>query len=165
VDRKQGIVIVAAGLVLAVLGVAAVTGNPSMPNTPLYTIRMEQASNAMSFLPKPVNQFTYVTEKKHDLNCNVAAYHGKHPLSTGDTCPEDTCEPPTCPWTCYETCPNTCNPTCNSPTCFNTCPNTCMTCPATCPQTCEPTCKEETCIKTCFPTCSFSCWFTCQKTC
>lgn len=139
------------------LAVIAVTAYPRTSATPLYVMRMEQASSKMNFLPTEMNPFTYTTEKGCVLNCDVATRYcsGARPC---DTTPGDTCEPTclkmtcyTCELSCYlscwETCViGTCEPTCNS----FTCQYTCYTCDQpTCPETCEPTCEEPTCPVTC----------------
>ena len=169
-NGKQKIAVIVFSVTLAVIAATTVKASSSISNTPLYTVRMEQASSGMNFLPTQVNEFTYITEKGYSVNYATLGYCGVSPFSTGDTCEPDTCEletceDPTCPWTCWQTCSYTCNPTCNSSTCLNTCPSTCRTCPPTCPLTCEPTCREFTCVKTCAPTCPDTCWYTCESTC
>ena len=157
-NKKVSLVVVGAVIVCAT--VFSIAGSV-MAHTPLYILRMEQASSKMNFLPTAVNGFTYTTESGYTVGHNVTGRYcgGVNPLATSpaSTCDPsctDTCEE-TCPWTCYETCPNTCNPTCTSPTCPDTCPNTCDTCPVnTCPVTCEPTCEEFSCQKTC----TYTCW-------
>jgi hypothetical protein len=136
-----------------VLAVTFLSASSLAANTPLYTVRMEQASSKMHFLPIEVNGFTYTTEKGYHLNYDVMGYCGVEPLSTGKTCDPETCEietcdEPTCPWSCWQTCPYTC-----SPTCPQTCPYTCDD--PTC-ITCEPTCNEPSCWET-------SCWETCEQ--
>jgi hypothetical protein len=109
---------------------ACVTASSTL-DAPLYTVRMEQQSSKMSFLPTAVNQFTYTAENKYTVNCDVTAWCGAtpfNPLTIGFTC--ETCRDPTC-----VTCPATCLPTCPS-TCSSTCPDTCDTCESTCNVTC-----------------------------
>lgn len=145
---------------LAVIGVlvagyAAITANTGT-STPLYTVRMEQISSEMHFLPTAVTQFSYVTEKGYTLTGNLT--NGVIPLEEPTvpyTCPE-TCDD----LTCESTCPNTCWNTCDDPTCLDTCPNTCE---LTCPNTCYTCPGGHTCPVTCPYTCGGG--YTCQKTC
>ena len=154
IDKMQKLIVIT-GVTLAVLAVTAVASS-STTNTPLYTLRMEQASNKMNFLPTAVNEFIYTAENGYQLNYGF----------TDDCCvagsPDDTYEL-TCDYykTCWDTCPRTCQgstctptcpATCNDPTCPATCPVTCddPTCPWTC-DTCYQTCEEPTCVEnTCF---------------
>jgi hypothetical protein len=107
--------------------------------TPLYTVRMEQQSSTMNFLPTEKATFTYAAEKGYNLSssagvgCIDVAPLSTSPASTCNPSCFDTCEF-TCEWTCFETCGYTCPDTCR-----NTCPNTCegwtcdyLTCPITC---------------------------------
>lgn len=161
-NRK--IVAFIAGIALVSVAITAVTAS-SWVNTPLYTVRMEQASSKMNFLPKTVEEFTYTVENGYTLSFNVAGYDGVSPLATWKTCTGPTCDETVCigtmcgGYTCANTCPDTCNPTCNEPTCPDTCPDTCQpTCPftcddPTCPWTCGDT-HDETCDETiCPPDC------------
>ncbi len=136
---------------VAVLFAAVFTAASSWTtNTPLYTMRMEQQSSKMSFLPTEVNGFTYTTGNGYTLNTCAAGYCGVVPLGTDATC-HPTCMGNTCE-TCTPTCPWTCWNTCDDPTCPSTCPVTCETC-----ETCTgETCNEPTCPTTCWWTCSFS---------
>lgn len=141
------------GVIITALGIACVTAISQASHTPLYMIRMEQASSKMSFLPTEMNRFTYAAEKGYTLNYGITGYCGVSPLSTGDTCDPEcelteegyyTCSN-TCPNTCVSTCISTCPSTCDDPTCHTcvgqyTCPETCNTCFQTCPYTCC-TCK------------------------
>jgi hypothetical protein len=161
-------------------------------DTPLYTIRMEQASSKMHFLPTEKNNFTYTAEQ----GCTMDVSFQKLPSDAGifstsspDTCyGQITCEGSyTCSQTCYGwthggiTCLITCNMwTCTPETCLITCGNytcvaviTCMgTCVETCPATCETcegqgwTCDATSCQETCStcdqPTCPDTCWDTCD---
>ncbi len=135
--RKTTSLVVISAAAVALVVIAATAGS-LLADTPLYTLRMEQLSSEMHFLPTAVNGFDYNTENGYTMDHDVAAYSS--PLF-GDTvfqktCWGITCTDPTCP----ETCPATC---------YLTCPNTCgNTCPATCPATCNPTCNDFTC-KTC----------------
>jgi hypothetical protein len=157
-DGKQKIVIAVISVAL-VCAVACVTADSST-HTPLFRVRMEQASSEKNFLPTEQTPFTYTAESTYTLTCEVSGgCSGIGPLYTGhntcqDTCPEtcedDTCEETTCA-TCYSTCTSTCPNTCT-----NTCPSTCTN---TCPETCE-----ESCAGTCW-TCPATCVWTCSKTC
>ncbi len=142
---------------IALVAATYIAASASVADTPLFTVRMEQAASKMSFLPTAVNGFTYITEKGYELtcsiegNCSVNGYcMDANPLATGASCIEtqcttcdtysggNTCEYPTCPATCLATCPATCPATCLA------------TCPATCPNTCWDTCDGFTC-STCIP--------------
>lgn len=132
-DRKKTLVALIS-ISLAFFAIAAV--NARLPlNTPLYTIRMEQASSQMNFLPTEMNIFTYTTEKGFELNYDVSgSFCNVDPLGTGK-------------WTCYD---STCG-TCDLPSCEGG--NTCeLTCPATCVATCGSSCGG-----TCWPTCEWTC--------
>lgn len=142
--------------VCAVLVVSTVIASSHVSSTPLYTVRMEQASSKMNFLPTAVNEFTYTAENGSTLNYEVPGSGGE-PLevTVGKTC-EGTCVEPTCPHTCPHTCAG--NPTCSN-TCPDTCGATCDTCDSTC-DTCDSTCIGNTCEDTCPFTCS-TCEFPC----
>lgn len=119
-ERKRAILI-AISATAALLAVTCVTASPWTQNTPLYTYRMEQASSRMNFLPAPMNNLTYTTEKGYILNCEVTeCYNGVEPLNT---VPVISCEGHTCYITCDRTCTNTCDKTCGGNTC-----DTCITC-------------------------------------
>lgn len=125
-DKKK-ILIAAISIAFVFLAVAFVIARPSTSNTPLYTLRMEQASSKMNFLPTEINEFIYAAEKGYELNYNVRGYcKGTTPLGTK---PPLSCEEPTCGPSCDPTCPYTCD----NPTCPETCPYTCeFTCWSTC---------------------------------
>ena len=162
-DKK--ILIIVTSVTVVFLAIAAVTAYNRATDTPLYTVRMEQASSRMGFLPTVVNEFSYTAEKGYTLDYSIQEHGGAHPLEpptesppceTWETC-EGTCETcwSTCPRTCSYTCPYTCSSTCPQ-TCPNTCPSTCddPTCSSTCPPTCPVTCDGPTCPPTCDdPTC------------
>jgi len=132
-DRMHKITIGVIGVIIAVLAVTAVTANSSPSATPLYTVRMEQASSEMNFLATPVNSFIYTAEKGYTVNCEVAKIcNSKGCLAQFQTQPYDTCH------TCWQTC-ITCGDTCN------TCVGTCETCWSTCGYTCGCTCDGWTC--------------------
>lgn len=143
-DRKMmSLAVISAA---ALLAVTCVTASSWTLNTPLYAMRMEQASSKMNFLPTKVNTFSYTTEKGSTLNYGAAGYcDNEQSLASGDpcisielsciatyceTCPQTQCGSTcsTCEFTCpYGThCPHTCHDTCVK-TC-STCPNTCETC-------------------------------------
>lgn len=166
-DRKQ-ISVAVLGIVVLVAA-TCVTANSWGGNTPLYTVRMEQASSKMNFLPTAVSGFIYTAGEGYTLDCEASASCSNCvPLVSGGV---NTCE--TCPGhiTCWNTCPDTCEPscegTCFEPTCSSTCPVTCETCTqptcetcetcstcVTCPSTCS-TCKGQ---DTCWDTCEIDCW-------
>lgn len=183
-DRKQIALAAVVSVALAGCAVAAVAATSSPANTPLYTVRMEQASSEMSFLPTEMNTFTYDTEKGCVLDYNVSNFcYGAVPLDTdgSDTCQGYfTCYPSCFGYTCYGwTCWGSCfGWTCSGWTCFDTCdhftcsaPDTCpYTCDYTCPATCYTcggwTCDATSCQETCStcnqPTCPNTCWETCD---
>ena len=134
-NRKQKMSIAVVGMVSVSLAVTVAAANPLLVGTPLYTVRMEQASSNMNFLPTEVNSFTYITENGYTLTHDVVGSCGGIPLWTS---PYTEC---TCVVSCWDTCP--CNPTC-----LPTCPETCDS--PTCPYTCEHTCRY-TCEKPCIP--------------
>ncbi len=170
-DRKQRILIAIIGVSVAFWAATAVTANPRTSNTPLYTLRMEQQSNELSFLPTEVNEFAYFAQEGYSLNygadgncgCLGARYVVPRWPYTCGTCDEYYCDEPTHCGTCGTcgTCNSTCPYTCDDPTCPSTCPNTCNTCPNTC-----KTCQQYTCFYlTCnYPTCFWdTCiWYTCD---
>jgi hypothetical protein len=125
-DRKMICLVVVSTVVVSL---AACVSGSSSRNTPLYTLRMEQASSEMNFLPTGVNSFTYAAEKGYTITCNAGVCgHALHIESTS----EPTCILPTCDFTCQYTCAQTsCQTTCY--TCLETCPKTCQTCTE-----CEP---------------------------
>jgi hypothetical protein len=158
VNRSWTVLFAAILVTSAVVTVAAVTCESS--TTPLYTFRMEQASNKMNFLPTPVNTITYSAMGGSILNYAGSGCCTAAPLGTAETCEgcstiEITCY--MCPdtwWsTCGDTCPNTCWNTCTY-TCWSTCPSTCG---STCPNTCYNTCPN-----TCYNTCEYTCEYTCE---
>ncbi len=179
-NKRHMIVITALSGVFAVLAVTAAAAESSPSATPLYTVRMEQASSEMNFLPTDVNGFIYNTEKGCTVNYCAADTCGGG-VQVLDTMPGvtfcDTC-PPGCitiEWTCHgnytcyytcmgETCPITCAPTCPA-TCY-TCQGQGWTCDATgCQDTCS-TCDQPTCPNTCWDTCDDpTCPYTCERTC
>ena len=149
-DKKHFLAAVGAALFLAV---AIVTAGSQAANTPLYTVRMEQESSKMHFLPTEVNEFVYNAESGYNLYYNVSGYcSGEYLNATGDPCVI----------TIGATCDSTCPPTCGY-TCGCTCGFTCDTCVMTCGYTCNPSCDAitcDSCSDTCI-TCS-SCSITCS---
>ncbi len=150
--------IAAMGVVVALVAVMFATASSLMADTPLFTLRMEQASSKMNFLSTAMNGFTYNTRNGFTLNSCALGYCGGVVLLGTDATCHPTCD------TCASTCPDTCFSTCPD-TCINTCPNTC---PATCPNTCLYTCDdpvtchgERTCKDSCGQTCPASCGGTC----
>lgn len=170
-DNMDRTKLLIAGVGIAcVFFIVTVAANPQTGHTPLYTFRMEQHSNDMSFLPTVVNGFTYTTEKGYEVTGYTMGGAGIQDLITIEV----TCG--TCQNTCEQTCPNTCTPTCEETcpdtcplTCFNTCPITCETCGPSCGGTCGGTC--DTCANTCESSCSTchvtcdTCDSTCEYTC
>ena len=144
-DKKQKLMSCGAvALAIVFLAIAAVTASSGYSsNTPLYNIRMEQASSDSNFLPVEMNRFTYAAES--GINLAYEAPEGTcfdAPLATKLT----QCLPE-CPPTEYSTC---------CETCMFTCVSTCSTCVSTCGSTCVNTCS--TCVSTCANTCSASCY-------
>jgi hypothetical protein len=154
--NKKTVFIMVLSATAVLFAITAATAYNRTATTPLYTIRMEQVSSKMNFLPTAVNEFTYSAEKGYTLDCSIQGYGGVQPLKPPTESPPcetwETCDP-TCPNTCIDTCPNTCPNTCE--TCPLTCPLTCLaTCPNTCAATCPITCDGPTCPSTCDdPTC------------
>lgn len=159
-DRKH--------LLTAIIGTAllfsavALSARSQTTSTPLYTLRMEQASSKMNFLPTTVNEFTYTAEKGYEYAYKVSGYCGELFDFTEIPCQitDESCVK-TCRLTC-STCGSTCGYTCGY-TCGCSCGFTCDTCVATCGNTCNPTCDAitcDSCINTCI-TCS-SCSLTCS---
>ncbi|MBU7026332.1 MAG: hypothetical protein HXS48_05270 [Theionarchaea archaeon] len=142
-DKKKMPVIVAS-VAFVFLAITCVTASSWTSNTPLYTLRMEQASSKMNFLPTERNTFTYETEGRYVLN-SCGYCDGAKPLNpyTCATCDEYYCDNPSlCYGTCYSTCPGTCS--------------TCVTC---------NTCSGPTCEGTCYPTeCPWTQWVNCKYT-
>lgn len=140
-QKLMSYIMVSAALVL--LAVTAVTASSwRLSHTPLHTVRMEQASSEMNFLPTAMNNFAYTSERGYGLNYDVAGYcNSAVPLDTGGA--------PTCEVSC-DPCLNT---ECN--TCWSTCVSTCSTCVSTCSNTCVSTCR--TCVYTCPYTCAATC--------
>ena len=111
------------GAAIVSLAVASVSARAS-PSTPLYAVRMEQASSEMNFLPTAVTSYNFATENGYTLNCSAQGYHGNTVLlETEITCEGD----PTCQSTCPQTWLHTC---------METCSNTCSTCAPEC--ACQP---------------------------
>jgi len=143
-DRTQKrVLLVMTSVAIVSLAVTCVTANLWALTTPLYTLRMEQASSEMNFLPTTVNEFTYTTENDFNMEYTLVGCCGAEPFDVptkiGFTCDEPTCPNTSCN-TCGFTCPNTCEFTClygtHCPhTCHDTCGKTCSTCPYTC-ETC-----------------------------
>jgi hypothetical protein len=65
-DGKQRMTFVVMSVIFAALAVTVTAS--ALPSTPLYTYRMEQASNKMHFLPTEMNGFTYIAEKGYTLD-------------------------------------------------------------------------------------------------
>jgi hypothetical protein len=136
VDKNRMIAVVSAGAVVVLLAATAVTASLGT-STPLYTVRMEQASSRMNYLPTVVNTFSYTVEPGYTLLYDSLACCSVKPLDK-PTMP--VCEPTeeTC-WTECGTCLSTCPDTCEGLTC-----DTCDLCPTN--YTCHTIC---TCGSTC----------------
>lgn len=78
--NRKTIIVVGIIATTALLTVTGVTAFTQTYNTPLYTLRMEQASSNMHFLPTTVNEFTYNAEKEFTLNMSTQEYGGAQPL-------------------------------------------------------------------------------------
>lgn len=179
-NRKKKASIAVIGVAIALVAATFVTASPRiLLNTPLYTMRMEQASNKMNFFPTEKGGFTYNAETKSTLNYDVGICYDvvepPEPTPVPDTCEECRSVSYTCQWdTCFQTCANTCLSTCYY-TCADTCVYTCDTCVETCWNTCVYTCNTcvytcnstcmDTCGETCGETCYSTCWITCYETC
>jgi hypothetical protein len=71
---------------------AAVTAYSPLSHTPLYTVRMEQQSSGMHFLPTEMNSPTYTSEPGFDLDFEATAINGEDSeLASGHA---------SCIWTC-----------------------------------------------------------------
>ena len=143
--NKKWVVTAVISVTAVSLVIACAAARPWTSATPLYTVRMEQASSEMNFLPTEVNRFIYTTEKGFNLNYICSGCFSAQPLevTSGRTC-EGTCIEPTCDNTCPSTCASTCGATCG-----DTCGFTCDTCASTC-DTCDETCDGgPTCYNTC----------------
>jgi hypothetical protein len=167
--KRKTLSLVGAG-VIAVSTLVLLSAAASLAaHTPLYTVRMEQASSKMHFLPTEMNEVAYIAEEGYVLTyhvtgdtCGILSETGlpSCPNMTCATCdPVYTCVPTSCQDTC-ETCYSTClgyitcdTSTCMPITCFNT---FCDTCDETCEYTCGPTCPD---------TCERTCRYTCDKPC
>jgi len=149
--RKKQIYLGVVSATVICLALACVSAS-SLPNSPLYALRMEQHSNKMNFLPTAMNGFTYNAAAGHTLGHEVSGGCGPvlrgtdatcHPTCDGSTC--ETCSP-TCPWTCWYTCDDpTCGSTCPLEQCYPTGVLTVCTC-NTCEDSCDtycPVCEPQ----------------------
>ena len=135
-NKKMLIAAICVGGIFSVL--LFVTASSLTAHTPLFTVRMEQASSDMHFLPTSVESFSYSVENGYSLDYAVESGVCAIPLE----------------YTGWATCAgqhNTCSSTCVS-TCSSTCVNTCCTCVSTCSSTCVNTCSN-----TCWESCSAPC--------
>jgi hypothetical protein len=102
VNRNKMISISVVSIAIVALAVTAVSADFSKQSTPLYTYRMEQLSNKMSFLPTEINDFAYNAKGEYTLDYEVSGANGAvpaGPVSWGRiTC--GTCDP-TCWSGCY----------------------------------------------------------------
>lgn len=131
-DKKMLLTVIST--IVALLAVTFVTASPWTANTPLYAVRMEQASSKMNFLPTEMNGFTYTSEKGYEISCDVTICPNVEPSSDKPTSAQNPCK-----WTDPYS-------TCSGYTCWLSCGGTCETCAVTCPNTCNPTCTGSTCI-------------------
>lgn len=131
-ERKK--LMVVALIAATALIIATTVSASSFTGSPLFSLRMEQQSSKMNFLPAEIKGFTYAAESKSCLTLDMSLCCNAVPLG-----PEPTSEQNPCEWT-VQTCPLTC---------LNTCPQTCQTCYTclveTCPNTCSFTCGGSTC--------------------
>ncbi len=107
-DGTKTLMVAATGFALLVI--TAVIASPLVSNTPLYTVRMEQESSKMNFLPTEVSAFTYTAERGYELTYDVHLQHseGVYATLSGPTC-YITCEPTCAYWTCpYSSCKKPC---------------------------------------------------------
>ena len=153
--QKWALMVLSAAVVSLVI--STVAASPGESNTPLYTVRMEQASSAMNFLPTEKNSFTYTTEPGYTLEYNGAqdVYGMQYLYYPPTNLMYYTCLGLTCYFSCnqeqtcfgYGTCLDTCNYTCV--TClYYSCGGTCLTCGDIC-LTCF-TCGEKTLCTPCY---------------
>lgn len=145
---ERNLQLLAIGIVVILAATTFVTASSSTFNAPLYTYRMEQASNRMSFLCTEMNGFTFEAREGFMLDYNVKGVFPAKPLGTLDTCFE------TCPQSCLFT---SCPETHVQLTCLVSCMLTCIgTEEITCyGYSCDYTCNGYTCIATsCQETCS-----------
>jgi len=115
-DRNR--VVVAATAITIFFAIACTTASNWTSHSPLYTFRMEQASNRMNFFPAERNDFVYTTGEGYELNCDVTLISGESPqiesvVICTFNCPTEaaTCADPTECFinTCKETqCDRTC---------------------------------------------------------
>lgn len=166
---KQVFIVI--GVVIFITAVIVAVASSSSFNTPLYTVRMEQVSSKMNFLPKEANQFIYTAIKGQEIFFNIKSngIFDDPPETEGPSCDSIHCN--TCGVTeCGESCGLECETMENCPTGD---PETCggASCTPTCGSTCDdPTCYGPTCPFTCYQTmvgtcCTcYSCDFTCFQT-
>lgn len=113
-NRRQKISVAVVSTAVAFLAVTCVSASPQTSDTPLYTMRMEQASSEMNFLPTAVNEFTYNTRDGYTMNYGFgtdrfAVY--SRPIGAFAICTYRTCYCTCCTCcTCWCTC---CGYTCS----------------------------------------------------
>ncbi len=139
--RRQKMLGLVISVVITFQVFAGVTALGWESNTPLYTLRMEQQSSKLNFLPTEMNEFTYVAQAGYSLDYNAdgscgclgARYVVPRWPYTCNTCDEYYCEEPTHCGTCA---------TCwGMPTCS----------PVSCPWTEWPFCE----VTQVWPTCDW----------
>jgi hypothetical protein len=143
-DKTKKMSVAVIGIAIVLFAAACVTASSQISSTPLYTLRMEQASGEMNFLPTETNGFYYTAENGYTLNYDASGRG--YNVERLDTY-QYTCEfYPTCNYTCPVTCGKTCPYTCDGHTCPYTCVYTCEgpTCWGSCSrgpgETCGPEC-------------------------
>lgn len=63
-------------IVVVSLAASVTAYPPYQSDTPLYTVRMEQACSKMHFLPAAVNEITYTTTKGYTLDYGIPIVEG-----------------------------------------------------------------------------------------
>ena len=105
-------------IVAVSLAASATAYSPYQSDTPLYTVRMEQACSRMHFLPAAVNEITYTTTKGYTLDYHIPEMEGNdtdaHPIHW-DSYGFSICH--TCWLSCGGSCGYTCGYTCPYYTC------------------------------------------------
>jgi hypothetical protein len=68
---KKSLVVISVAITFCTVTFA--TASSLTLNTPLYIVRMEQASSEMNFLPTEVNGFTYTAVKGCELTYDISS--------------------------------------------------------------------------------------------
>lgn len=119
--KKTQKILIASSISLVFLVITGVYASSGVTHTPLHTIRMEQVSSDMNFLPVEMNDFTYTTGQGCTIVCDTGqSSNGAYLFDTG-TCCMVTCDFVTCELPCH-TDIESCNLiTCNFVTCVLPC--------------------------------------------